>query len=52
MFGVALLAGRKAGNRRPSNIVLTGFALATLGMALIIPIVPVRTRAGRSSFRC
>jgi MFS family permease len=40
MFGVALLAGRKAGNRRPSTIVLTGFALATLGMALIIPIVP------------
>ena len=28
MFGVALLAGRKAGNRRPSYIVLTGFALA------------------------
>ena len=27
MFGVALLAGRKAGNRRPSNIVLIGFAL-------------------------
>ena len=40
MFGVALLAGRKAGNRRPSTIVLTGFALSTLGMALIIPIVP------------
>ena len=40
MFGVALLAGRKAGNRRPSNIVLVGFALSTLGMALIIPIVP------------
>ena len=40
MFGVALLAGRKTGNRRPSTIVLTGFALATLGMALIIPIVP------------
>ena len=40
MFGVALLAGRKAGNRRPSNIILVGFALSTLGMALIIPIVP------------
>ena len=42
MFGVALLAGRKAGNRRPSNIVLVGFALSTLGMTLIIPIVPAR----------
>jgi EmrB/QacA subfamily drug resistance transporter len=39
MFAVALLAGRKAGGR-PSNIVLAGFALGTLGMALIIPIVP------------
>ena len=53
MFGVALLAGRKAGKRRPANIVLVGFALSTVGMALIIPLVP-RTdiRAGRSSSRC
>ena len=27
MFGMALLAGRKAGKRRPANIVLAGFAL-------------------------
>ncbi len=40
MFGVALLAGRKSGNLRPSNIILVGFALSTLGMALIIPIMP------------
>ena len=40
MFGMALLAGRKAGNRRPANIVLAGFALATVGMAAIIPLVP------------
>ena len=45
MFGVALLAGRKAGERRPSNIVLLGFALSAVGMALIIPIVP-RTDSG------
>ena len=45
MFGVAMLAGRKAGGRRPSNIVLVGFALSTVGMALIIPIVP-RTDSG------
>ena len=45
MFGVALLAGRRAGKRRPSNIVLTGFLLSTVGMGLIIPIVP-RTHSG------
>ena len=40
MFAVALLAGRKAGGRRPSNIVLLGFALCSVGLAAIIPIVP------------
>ncbi len=40
MFGVALLAGRKGGKYRPANIVLLGFALATIGMATIIPLVP------------
>ena len=45
MFGVAMLAGKKAGKRRPSNIVLVGFVLSTVGMALIIPIVP-RTDSG------
>ncbi|HLN18380.1 MAG TPA: MFS transporter [Acidimicrobiales bacterium] len=40
MFGMAILAGRKAGKRRPANIVLAGFALATVGMAAIIPLVP------------
>ncbi len=40
MFGMAMLAGRKAGNRRPANIVLAGFALSTVGMAAIIPLVP------------
>jgi len=45
MFAVALLAGRKAGGRRPSNIILVGFALSTVGIALIIPIVP-RTHSG------
>ena len=53
MFAVALLAGRKAGKRRPSNIVLVGFALSTLGMAAIIPIVPEsRLRLVRWSSRC
>ena len=40
MFAVALLAGRKAGKRRPSSIIRLGFALLTVGMALLIPIVP------------
>jgi len=40
MFGMALLAGRKAGNRRPANIVLAGFALSAIGIAAIIPLVP------------
>jgi EmrB/QacA subfamily drug resistance transporter len=40
MFGMALLAGRRAGTRRPANIVLAGFALTTVGIAAIIPLVP------------
>jgi EmrB/QacA subfamily drug resistance transporter len=40
MFATALVAGRRAGNRRPSKLVRAGFALSSLGMALIIPIVP------------
>jgi MFS family permease len=40
MFGMAILAGRKGGNYRSANIVLAGFALATVGMIAIIPLVP------------
>ena len=40
MFGVALLAGRRAGGRRPSSIVRLGFALLTVGLVSLIPIVP------------
>ena len=40
MFAVAILAGRRSGGHRPARIIRTGFALTTLGMALIIPIVP------------
>ena len=40
MFAIALLAGRKAGKRRPSSIIRLGFALVTVGFALLIPIVP------------
>jgi hypothetical protein len=40
MFGMALLAGRRAGKRRPSSIIRLGFALLTVGMLSLIPIVP------------
>jgi len=40
MFGMALLAGRRAGKRRPSSVVRLGFALLTAGMLLLLPIVP------------
>ena len=33
MFGMAMLAGRKAGQWRPAQIVLAGFALSAIGMA-------------------
>jgi hypothetical protein len=40
MFAVALLAGKKAGVRRPSSIIRLGFLLLALGIAILIPIVP------------
>jgi EmrB/QacA subfamily drug resistance transporter len=40
MFAVALLAGRKAGNRSPSRIILVGFVLLSTGVLALIPIVP------------
>jgi LPXTG-motif cell wall-anchored protein len=40
MFAVALLAGRMSGNRRPSSIIRMGFLLLSIGMAILIPIVP------------
>jgi EmrB/QacA subfamily drug resistance transporter len=40
MFGLALLAGKRAGKRRPSSVIRMGFALLTAGMAVLILIVP------------
>ncbi|HEY7704546.1 MAG TPA: MFS transporter [Acidimicrobiia bacterium] len=40
MFGMAVLAGKRAGKRRTSSIVRVGFVLFTVGTALILPIVP------------
>ena len=40
MFAVAMLAGRKAGLRRPSTIVRVGFLLLAVGMGILVPVVP------------
>jgi EmrB/QacA subfamily drug resistance transporter len=40
MFAVAMLAGRKAGDRRPADIIRVGFVLSAVGTAVIIPLVP------------
>jgi EmrB/QacA subfamily drug resistance transporter len=40
MFAVALLAGRRAGDRRPAAIVRVGFALLAAGLLVLLPIVP------------
>jgi Na+/melibiose symporter-like transporter len=40
MFGLALLAGRRAGRRRPSIIVRWGFGLLAGGLLILLPIVP------------
>jgi MFS family permease len=40
IFTVSLLAGRKAGNRRPSRVIQAGFAILVLGIALLIPFIP------------
>ncbi len=37
MFATALLAGRKAGDRRPSSIIRAGFVLLTVGMVVLLP---------------
>ena len=40
MFAAALVAGRKAGDRRPETIIRSGFLLVTVGIGVIIPFVP------------
>jgi MFS family permease len=40
MFAVAILAGKKAGDRRPASIIRVGFGLTFVGMVLIVPIIP------------
>ena len=45
MFGMALVAGRRAGRRRPASLIRLGSGLLTVGMLLLIPIVP-RAKSG------
>jgi hypothetical protein len=40
MFGVALVAGKKAARRRPSSVIRLGFALLLIGLVALVPIVP------------
>jgi len=40
MFAVALLAGRRAGDRRPASIVRAGFAALSGGLLVLIALVP------------
>lgn len=40
MFAVALLAGRRAGKRRPSSVIRLGYLLLTAGVLVLIPFVP------------
>lgn len=42
MFAVALLAGRGL-KRRPASLILWGFVLVVVGIAVIIPLVPIAT---------
>jgi EmrB/QacA subfamily drug resistance transporter len=43
MFAIALIAGKRAGKRRPSRIIQVGFGLLAVGMVLLVPIVPRAT---------
>ena len=40
MFGTALVAGKRGAGDGPASIIRAGFALLTVGMLLLIPIVP------------
>jgi EmrB/QacA subfamily drug resistance transporter len=43
MFAVALVAGKRAGKRRPASLIRAGFALFTIGIIALEPIVPRAT---------
>jgi EmrB/QacA subfamily drug resistance transporter len=43
MFATALVAGKRAVNRRPAGVIRLGFALLSLGVIVLLPIVPRAT---------
>ncbi len=43
MFLVAMVAGRRAGRRRPAALIRAGFALTAVGMTLVLALVPRAT---------
>ncbi|GAA2039455.1 MFS transporter [Terrabacter terrae] len=45
MFAIAMLAGKRSGNRRPAGIIRVGFFLLLLGMLALVPVVP-RAQSG------
>ena len=40
MFAVAMIAGKRAGARRPASLILWGFLLLIVGLLVLVPIVP------------
>ena len=40
MFAIAVLAGKRAGRRRPAVLIRTGYLLFTVALLIIIPLVP------------
>ena len=40
MFAIALVAGKRAGRRRPSTLVRFGYAMVVIGLGILLPIVP------------
>ena len=40
MFAIAVLAGKRTAKRRPAEIIRLGFALAFVGMAIVVPVIP------------
>ena len=40
VFAVAMLAGKKAGSRRPASLIRWGFLLLIVGLVVLVPIVP------------
>lgn len=40
MFAVAVVAGKRAGKRRPASIIMVGFILLAVGLAVLVLVVP------------